>query len=189
MTVFAIDYSGSTQGVTNYWKMVSKLVSKTTEDTKYIFWDNKNPIVLNKKEAQEKAESLNKQERSGMDPSTFISEIAKLTSDVYLTIITDGQVDNQAISSCDVLMKKHAIKLKQATIHFINTGGKMNLSVAAPFIRETKYQIMLDDKLHQEGTTYSINLEQYFHQLLKFIQDAPDKLERFRITGLQYEIF
>lgn len=183
MTVFAIDYSVS-QGAINYWKMVSKLVSETTEDARCIFWDSRNPIVINEQEVQEKTKSLNKQERYDRDPSTFISEIAKLTSDIYLTIITDGQIDNEAINRHDALMEKHAIKLKQTTIHFINTGGKINLSIAAPFIRETKYQIMVDGELYEKGTTHLIDLEQYLYQPLKFIQDGPYIIKQLEMQNL-----
>lgn len=188
LNVFAIDYSGATSNEINYWKKVSEQISPTTnENTKYIFWNNKrNPTVIDKEKVQERIKTC--EGYYGTDPSTFIPAVAKLAervSDICLTIITDGQVGKEEIKNCDKKMEEYKIKLKEVTVHLIGDERWMDLSVPAPFIRNSKCQrTILNGKEISKGEIVPINLEQYQDQPEKFIQDAPHIMEQLVLQNL-----
>ena len=66
----------------------------------------------------------------------------------HLVIVTDGEVPLNFIKKSDQEMKKliNNIKLEFVSIFIIDTGGKVDLSVGAPYCRETANETVYIDK-------------------------------------------
>lgn len=187
--VVAIDYSGSTFRKENYWKKVKSLLEETNEiDTVYMFWDNrKNPEIAEKKWAIKITELLINKEGPGgaTDPSTFIPVLYQALENnelpINLTLITDGQIapsgdtDNKeeviaCIAECDKLLKEKKARFSEAKIYFVDTGGPIDKSVAAPFLRRAdQYSICQNDKLIEKGS--QLNLDRYRNEPERFLTD------------------
>ena len=104
----------------------------------------------------------------GTSPTCFVKSI----STDKIVILTDGQVSEGEVVSCDSLMSSR--KLSEVEVHFVNTGGSINLSVAAPFTRNaTSFSLFRDGNLITNGRTdISIDLQKYYNQVPLFMDEA-----------------
>ncbi len=188
--VIAIDYSGSTNDKKNYWDKVLSVLEKTNGiDTKYIFWDSDPAKIVDKTKAIQMAK-----DRKGFkytNPLTFVSllieeikKVANYSSEgsdaINLTIITDGQIYpiygagqediKKCIANCDQKLKEAEIKFSKVEVYFVNTGGAIDLSVAAPFLRRAgQYSMYQDDKLIKENS--QLNLDGYLNEAENFLKN------------------
>lgn len=194
----AIDYSGSTGGVKEYWNKVTHFLKETNNsDATCIFWDDrKDPEVMNNEKAIIKAES-----RKGYDctdPSTFIKYLSPEPDKegINLIIFTDGQIKDFAVKKCEKLLDEVNIKIEKFKIFFIGPEASMNLSVAAPFMRAERmlegvmnYEINVND-IKRQGVLKPVDRiiadirKEYWEQPTKFLRDAPDILERLNLQNL-----
>ena len=97
--------------------------------------------------------------------------------------MTDGQVPVECIKGCDAILQGRPFGHVQ--VHYLSTGGQMNLSVSLPFTRKTCYQIFVNGTILAEGNSItSIELEPYFNKPEKFILDSDEIVKQIVIQNL-----
>ena len=164
LTIFAIDNSGSTGGEKEYWGKVTKLLKEADPNTQCIFWNSGVPQIVAKAKAIDIAER--KHGTGATDPSTFIPVLYQALENnelpINLILITDGQIapsgnpDNKeqviaCIAECDKLLKEKKAKFSELKVYFVYTGGGIDLSVAAPFLRKAdNYSYEYPEKIEKE---------------------------------------
>ena len=136
-TLFCIDDSGSTNGSKFYYSEVKNIISnyymKNKGDLFYL-WNN-----AKKKISYDEFELKIKNRKGG--GKTFphltadIIDIEKVNNFKHLVIITDGEVEQNEIEIADKKMEKIDYKFDYVTVYIL--GEKANLSVGAPFCRNT----------------------------------------------------
>jgi hypothetical protein len=107
-----------------------------------------------------------------------------LPAGAHVIIITDGCVESEQVLACDQLLQSR--EFQRVEVHFVGTGGEMNLSVSAPFTRNTHfYQLMLDGQQMACGSTHnSVDLSKYFGKPGMFLQDANQLLQNITMQNL-----
>jgi hypothetical protein len=171
-----VDISGST-GPHGYYDWV-KTFAASLPDAHIIEWDEKAEMSNHRK--------LNSRTRGrdGTKPACFVPLIKDY--DVVI-IITDGQINKDDVDACEAaLVNRKQFKFRQVIFHFYNTGGTMDLSVAAAFTRDTKFE--LHEHTHDRATGIShiktlaeadnssaIDFQKYYNNPELFMQDV-DKL-------------
>lgn len=171
-----IDYSGSTGNNQSYWNFASNIV-ESHPDAKFIFWDT-NAKEVSYKEAKIIVKTC--RGFGGTQPQCIVNFIPK---DSHLIIITDGQIGKNDVSQCDNLLNGRAFS--QVDVYFVNTGGEMNLSVSAPFTRNTKFNIYQGDKLLSSGSSDQvIELKKYYDNPELFLKEADDILKQIVMQNL-----
>jgi len=180
-TSIFIDYSGSTGGNTKYWNSVSELVEKEYQkdpNVKIVFWDHcSKPVDINQARGQISSTSGH----GGTNPTCFVDQVTD-NSDVI--IVTDGQVNSDDVTNCDTKMNNKP--LNSVHVHFINTGGSMNLSVSAPFTRNAKeYQLFEnEDVLAMGSTNDTIDLSSYTDNPEKLILDHDELFKTITVQNV-----
>lgn len=175
-TFLCVDYSGSTCNNVNYWTNVISII-EANPDSKIIFW-NTIAKLLSKNDASRVANA--KQGTGGTQPQCFAPLIPKGSN---LIIITDGEVSTTDVQTCDSIINSR--EFSSVDIYFINTGGRMNLSVSAPFTRKTSFRIYVDGKKLSEGSSVNpIDLKHYNEQPEEFIKDAEKILAQIVMQNL-----
>ena len=150
-TLFAIDYSGSIKNKKNYHNylknnILPKYYKKERGDAIYL-WES----AYNKIDYEKMMEIISNMSGSGGTSSSKIAEILLLESNNnfdHLVIVTDGEVSLNEINKSDDIMKKNRnnIKLKYVSTFIIDTYGKCNLSVGAPYCRDVPNTTIYVDK-------------------------------------------
>ena len=169
-----IDCSGSTSRNTNYIKTVRKIINEHSDDSIFILWDDKS-----KQYTKQQALDYSFEQGNGTYPKVLVPYLNE-NSDV--TIITDGQIGTNDVQETDNNLNNRYFK--NVNVHFINTGGSMNLSVSAPFTRNCdKYSLYVDDKLLSDGSGL-INLEPYYDNPVKFLNEADDLLKNIIVQNI-----
>lgn len=170
------DDSGSTGNHPTYWNQALTIIQQNP-NANFIFWDT-TARPTNYKQALYNA--INKIGRGGTQPQCFAPLIPEGAD---LTIVTDGQIYSSDVDQCDKILNSKSFK--SVTVHFINTGGHMNLSVSAPFTRKTEYQIFVDGKQLAGGSSArTIDLSQYFNEPQKFIDESDQLLKDIVMQNL-----
>lgn len=165
-TVVAIDVSGSTSGSKAYWNKVKDIVESCSVDTKFIEWDT-SASVVSRDALLDRAERT----RGGgaTSPSCFIRCLP--TKVGKLVLVTDGQVDERNVQACEEHIASLNKTFDKVDIHMINTGGPINLSVPAPFIRSSEFNIFVDDEKTAAGnSSVPLNLDEW--TLEKYLADG-----------------
>lgn len=162
-----IDYSGSTGGNNKYWNYVENLLEKNTSSS-IILWDDRAKQV-----DLETAMHIvkNKKGNAGTAPQCLIPLLPEKSN---VILITDGQISSNNVSKCDSLLADR--EFESVEMHFVPTGGPMDLSVVAPFTRKTAYTIYKDGGLLSTGSTKELmDLSEYYDNPQKFL-DCSEKL-------------
>jgi hypothetical protein len=161
-----IDISGSTTDKRGYWAVVAHVVlnNAALKNASLYVFDNT-------------ARSISREVLSGLvrslgegDRDTRISTIpAYLCEDDAFVIITDGEVDALEVARTDKLLQDMAFR--SVDVIFSSTGGEMNLSVAAPFTRNTPdCRIIVNGVETANGNTaQAIDLKPFFNEPAKFL--------------------
>lgn len=177
--VICIDYSGSTGNNVNYWERVFK-IALANEDAIFFFWDTY-AKQMSPKDVLKYCQTA--QGHGGTDPSC-IAEILKKMTNVHLILITDGQIENNCVNKCDNILKDQSFD--NVTVYFIDTGGRMNLSVSSPFTRNTKLvKIYVNDNCLVDNLALSdLDLNAYYDNPDKFINDSDKIFKHIVLTNL-----
>jgi hypothetical protein len=167
-TKLFIDCSGSTGNSSKYWKTVAGIIHECSDKDTFYFWDT-TCCTLTKPEALYRAEM--KRGGGGTSPECFAPRISPHDG---IIIITDGQVYESSIRRCDDILK--SCELTSVVVHFVSTGGSMNLSVSTPFTRNCKnFELYVDgESLASGDSTQEIDLKVYFNNPDKFFSEAED---------------
>ena len=134
-TLFAVDSSGSINGLKIYFKQLRILRDKyynSERGDKFYTWDNK--ITYMSKDEMNKF--IDEEKGDGGTESTLIAKMAienKSEKFEHLIIVTDGMVDKWQIDECDKLVNENGIKFSYVSIYIIGYGA--NESVGCPFCR------------------------------------------------------
>lgn len=158
-SIIAIDYSGSTSSCAGYWNRVSEIYTELKiKEPIIILWDT-NAKRVNEKDLYEHINKL--KGCGGTDPSDMANLLTNYPDIEELHLITDGQIDQNAVIKTDNIMKN--IKPPQkVNVDFVSTGGNVNLSVSAAFIRSTQYSIKLNGTIINKGdSSKSIDFNKY----------------------------
>ena len=150
-TLIAIDYSGSIKNKTNYHDYLGKKIlplyyKEDRGDSIYIWSEGRKGV-----KREEIMKIIYDKSGYGGTDSSQIALILKeqINNDFkHLVIVTDGEVPLNFIKKSDQEMKKliNNIKLEFVSIFIIDTGGKVDLSVGAPYCRETANETVYIDK-------------------------------------------
>lgn len=172
-----IDCSGSTGHRTSYWNSVGDIANNNS-DAQFYFWDDKCKKT-DFKDVLARVQSCSG--GGGTSPSCFISHLDK---NDHIMIITDGQVSQHDIAVCD--KKLDGFHFSSVTVHFINTGGQMNLTVSAPFTRNCKnFELFVDNVSLSSGSSLiDIDLSIYFNNLDKFLSESDELFKQIVIKNL-----
>jgi hypothetical protein len=174
LNIFAIDNSGSTRGNIEYWDKVSKLLkADKSNNTLCVFWNSVKEL-----KTVDKAGAINiAKSRYGTgctDPSTFIPVLNQTLENnelpINLILITDGQIAPRGnidkdeiiacIATCDEQLKEKKAEFSKVFVYFIDTGGPIDKSVAASFLRRAdNYEYQYPLKLTGEGIVLITKLE------------------------------
>lgn len=116
---------------------------------------------------------------------TYVSCIVPhLKSVDKLIIITDGQVLPDDVRNAREAMERRQLMFSKVIVHFINTGGYMDLTVALPFTSNVEqYEIYVDEVLINSGTTKSIDLSVYMDNVSGFLQDADKVISQLLLKN------
>ena len=172
-----IDVSGSTGGHANYWNQVIKLVEIHKDDATFYFWDD---IVSEVSHGHVLSRASSRTGGQGTKPKCFAH---LLPVDCKAVIITDGQVDASEVAACDKII--YGKSFESVEVHFVSTGGNMNLSVSAPFTRSTKYKIFINSILSTSGnSTIKISLQKYFGNVELFLSEAEELSKHITMQNL-----
>ena len=170
MSYICIDYSGSTGNCEKYWRYVSQVV-ETNTDSNIIFWDTQAQKVSH----DEARRIINK--RSGNGGTSPDCLIGLLPEKANVVIVTDGQIDQSSVAKCDNLLNNR--EFENVQMHFFDTGGRMDLSVSAPFTRKANYTIYKDGTVLATGSTKKqIDLSEYANNPNKFVDDSESLLQQ-----------
>lgn len=161
-TVICIDSSGSTGYHIQYWNRVLEII-ESHPNAKFISWASSS-TEMSYNEIKELAKDRNGY--GGTSPSSFISLIKGFKN---LIIITDGQVSGDEVLRCDGMLKN--IKFDHVRVIFIKTGGFVNLSVSAPFTRNTTYVIENEGHVIEGSTDIDIDLSKYNENPSLFLEE------------------
>ena len=134
---FAIDYSGSTAGVTFYHDNVKQILdSKYRKGDDIIIWDHESKFI-----PYNDYMKINKEKRGngGTYPSIIFNLFKGKKSIHYseFILISDGQVGQYEVEECDKEFEKNKNKLNYdyAEVYLIGDKSYTNLSVGCPFTR------------------------------------------------------
>jgi hypothetical protein len=174
-----IDYSGSTDCSSKYWSTVQDIIY-ANKNNEFYFWDTKVTSRKSFNEAWQQATS--KKGFGGTTPDCFVG---LLKEDDDIIIVTDGQIVQSDIEKCDG--KLSGMKFSNVEMHFIGTGGNMNLSVSAPFTRKTKFNMYINGENYSSGSTEKeIDFQSYHNNVEAFISEAENinKQITLKLLGL-----
>lgn len=176
MFTICVDNSGSTNYHINYWNTVAE-IAKRKPDAKFLLWDT-SAKSISYNDMLKYAET--KKGCGGTDPTCFVSYLKENTD---VIIVTDGQIDSSSVEKCDKLLNEKPFN--SVEMHFINTGGRMDMSVSAPFVRKTNYKLFKDGVMFSEGSSkLEFDLKEYFNNPEKFIEDNEKLLNQITITTM-----
>lgn len=162
IVVFAVDDSGSTSGSHRYWSKVESIFNSIKDTThENILWSDKANCV------DDNFMDVAIQKRSLYGGSTRISALAqslinnhKDLSTIKLVLISDGQVSDGEVRAADQTL--NGASFAEVNVHFIKTGGEINLSVSSPFTRNTEFTVSIDDEnLVKAKSNQKIDLTAY----------------------------
>jgi len=172
-----IDSSGSTANSHSYWSAIGNHINNTHKDAKLYLWDATcratdtafvNGMVIRK---------------DANGPSTTPQSFAGVSKSYRdIVIITDGRIHDKDVVECDSVLDNH--KFGSVELFFYSTGGVVNLSVAAAFMRNAdRYRIVRDGQELSSGSTSApINLQ--YDDVASFLKDADDLLRRITAANL-----
>lgn len=178
--IVAIDNSGSTSGCKAYWTAVVSLMDDNS-NTKYILW-NSNARYVSFDNVLDIARTCH---GTGCTKPQKIAQLIKRQplSQVHLILITDGQVLSNDVEETDKCLK--SAQFARVDVYFINTGGEIDLSVAMPFVRKTKYQLYKDGILIQKGVSAEpVNLKKYYGKPQEFLTESDDLYQKIVMQNL-----
>jgi len=174
--VLAIDCSGSTANVSNYWQKVRTLVENNKDvDVKYLLW-NTQCWVSSYGEVVRLCDS--RSGNGGTATSSIVKQLAANTD--KLILVTDGQVSDNEIRTTESVMANKSVK--QVEAYFVHTGGEINLSTCLPFTRSAQYQLEVTDKdaavENYQGSTNNFFTDLKVYEDLDYFLAHTDELGR-----------
>lgn len=180
-TIVCVDISGSTGfEIHNYYPWLKSFIKGLPENVDFVEWDN-----FARKSTRQEILSRN-DGNGGTNPQTFIKFIRPYQK---VIVITDGQITSNDVSNCERELESGENNFTEVEFHFYYTGGEMDLSIATPFARNTKfkmYKYMHDprqenkvavENLAEGDNSVDIDLDQYYDNLAAFMKDAPQLLQ------------
>lgn len=177
MRIF-IDNSGSTAGCPKYWDGVLTIVN--ANPTAEVFFWNSVPVENSVPRAKAVAMIENRTGTNGTNPLVF-AHLARENSDII--IITDGQVGPNEVQVTDNQLRGR--QFNSVGVYFINTGGAINMSCAAPYTRKTDYHLYIDGKSFSAGSSKNpIALSVYMNNPEKFLTEAESLLQKITIQNM-----
>ena len=143
---FAIDYSGSTSGVSFYHKSIYEILEKKYETgDEIIIWDSASKYISYEKymEINRKCEG-----NGGTTPSCIFDSLFNKHKKIHykeFVLITDGQVWENDVEKVDEIIQKNKSNFitDYVEVYFIGRKKDANLSVSCPFTRECSNKIIL----------------------------------------------
>ena len=130
--LFALDISGSTNGVGNYWTTVETIYNELPKDgVKYLVWDDRAQSVT-----QEKMQRYIRLRKgyNGTDPSTVAKYLVETQGQFdRLVLITDGQILQESVQKTDTILSS-TLELASVECYIVDHNAD-NASVCAPFLR------------------------------------------------------
>ena len=165
-----IDYSGSTGGCVEYWRIGKKVLKENPTAIVYL-WDN-NCNKINYSDALKHCDS--RRGNGGTSPQCFIPFLKLIKEPSEIIIITDGQIASHDVQTCD--MQTVGIKVESVTCYIIGAGA--DLSVVAPFRKlSSNFKLVADEEEMFSGDiTAPIDLSPYF--ALQYFLDNKESLRK-----------
>lgn len=176
--VIAIDSSGSTQGMCEYWQKVQYIINQHP-NAKFVFWGSDYKTFDDQQSAL-RYMNFHQGNLGLTHPQLFIPFMAQ--NNCELIIITDGQIYESDIQACDQLLQGY--NLSSVEIHFNGSERNMNLSVSAPFARNTRFSMFVNGEDFASGSTEEIDFDQYNNNPEKFLVDAENILKSLTLQNL-----
>lgn len=163
--VVCVDFSGSTYGSFEYWRRVIEIIEENP-NADYILWDHESKFI-EKKELKEIA--ISRRGNGGTKPSKFIPLIKEYKN---IIIITDGQVSDEEVENCDKLISEFKLKFNFVNVIFVKVGrGEINLSVSAPFTRNTSFIIENNGEIYEGDSDIEFDFIKYRNNPYLFLED------------------
>lgn len=143
-----IDTSGSTENHGGYWRYVAALVSQQALEKATFYTFDWTVVTRTRNVILGIARNLGDGNRG-----TFTRTIARVVQPGdALVIVTDGEVKPEEVAACDTILR--GMPFKSVDVHFQDTNHPMNLSVSAPFTRNTAAaRIIINGKEASSGST------------------------------------
>lgn len=178
--IIAVDCSGSTGNNAMYWQEVEDTILSNPKSLIW-FWDDTITFLTTQQALQW---CKNRTGRGGTYPACMVKSLPRDTSKVNLILVTDGQVAEDQVRNCDEILK--SAPFASVDVKFINTGGVMNLSVSAPFTRNSPKVVIKvgKDVLAATSTSGEIDLSKYYDYPPKFIVDFEDLNKQITLQNL-----
>jgi len=176
--VFAIDDSGSTLGISDYWQNVGEIISKFHRNDDFIiFWNNEAKI----KSLGECLSAISHKEGDGggTDPESIIPFLLKITKEpTHLFIITDGEICEGSIPRIESLLLSENVTFDKVTCIIHNRYP--NLSVCVPFIRHSNCQVLSKNKESELKVEFVVTPEiQDVVENIDSIQNVTELVEKY----------
>ena len=160
-TLFAIDCSKSISGFKIYFKKLRELIQKyycSSRGDKFYLWGDgyyyKTEKEMNRFIEEEVGQSY-------QSHSKYIAEIGRETkyeNFEHLIIVTNGEVGEEEIKESDNKIKEYGLKYKYVSFYVIGNEG--NLSVGAPYMRNSRNMTYWVKEFGCEIMNQSPNLEE-----------------------------
>jgi hypothetical protein len=137
--LIAIDFSGSTGGQIFYWQTVQKIFDNYSE-ARCILWDDR---VQEPSRQIVQKQITNRNGFGGTRPE-YVAKYCVEKKIKNLVLITDGEVDSKSVELSDKFLSNY--KFDHIEAHIIFNSSSCNLSVTAPFTRNSPNKIYLYNK-------------------------------------------
>lgn len=136
-TLFAYDGSGSTGNSVAYHRLAQEIYTSTPTPNAILFWDNAHRVIT---PAELKAINDRRQGYGGTDSAQIARYVLANNFHGHLVLVTDGQVSVSSVDACAAILGP-AWAFESVTVHLIDTGGVVNMSVSCPFTRRSPHSI------------------------------------------------
>ena len=182
-TFFAFDNSSSINDIKElYFKIIKEIIETYKEGDAFFLWGSN---IKQKTKEEIEQWIINKDCPGGTYPYCIVEESNKHNElRGHLIIVTDGCVSEKKILKCDELMQKYNIKFKYVTIYVIENNGKGNMSVGAPFCRDSPNKTIhvINEKKREIFETYSLNDLDIFNKIknINIYKEFNEKYESLR---------
>ena len=178
--VLAVDVSGSTNQSSTYWRRVKSLLQHEEYDL-YYFW-NENVISTNKVGMQQAVCRM--LGNGGTEPQCIVPYIKSLNSPAHLTLVTDGLVETNDVRYTDCLIGDMKFESVRVCIY---GDQNLDLSVAAPFVRSSPYEIIHNDTVLSASASDVLELKSFYNNPGGFLENAAQLAQEITARNLGRE--
>ncbi|KAI9216097.1 hypothetical protein BC828DRAFT_441653, partial [Blastocladiella britannica] len=155
--LFAVDFSGSTHGQSEYWPRVGtqfeNAVAEYGDAVRCILWDTSLVFATH---AEMRARVATKAGRGGTNPTPVAEYIRTHAGTEFtlrkLIVITDGQISPSDVDKCDTVLAQIRADSQMPAVEACLFGPyQADLSVVAPFARAAEFTIRQNDAVLAQG--------------------------------------